>query len=246
MVDQNKKIIAAVAVTLLLAPMFAQAEETSSTTTPVTTQVNIEVVDSTYIENFKTNFTSYEHPYKVIDEDYKSGKINKATWKAAWEYIATQKKATHDAKKAEYEKNREAKKAEMDAKREEVKKKVEEHKEEMDKKKEEMKKMMEEKRGEMKETREEWKAKHAELVAKYKEAFKAQVEAKLATMNQEQLEKILGNIEKQVQKVQASKLSQEKKDKILAQLHALKELIQSKLDTQMSDDVNVDDLLKTE
>lgn len=238
-------------------PNLAQAEETITTTSVTTTsEVSMEV-DMNYVENFKTNFATYENPYKVIDEDFKNGKINKATWKTAWEYIASQKKATHDAKKAEYEKNKEAKKAEyekakeakkaeMDAKREEGKKKIEEHKAEMDKKKEEMKKMMEEKRGEIKETREEWKAKHAELVTRYKEAFKAKVEAKLASMNQEQLEKVLGNVEKQIQKVQASKLVQEKKDNILAQLHALKELIQSKLDTQVSDEINLDDLLKTQ
>jgi chromosome segregation ATPase len=240
-----------------LFPTLAQAEETMTTTSVTTTsEVSMEV-DMNYVENFKTNFSSFENPYKVIDEDFKNGKINKVTWKTAWEYIASQKKveveknkeakkAEMDAKKAEYEKAKEAKKAEMDAKREEVKKKVEDHKAEMDKKKEEMKKMVEEKRGEVKDAREEWKAKHQELIVKYKEAFKAQIEAKLATATPEQLEKILGNIEKQVQKVQASKLSQEKKDKLLAQLHALKELIQSKLDTQMSDEVNLDDLLKTQ
>lgn len=246
MTYQNKKVMVALATTLLIVPALAQAEETSSTTTASSeTQVTL-VVNQAYVDAFKANFASYENPYKVIDEDFKNGKINKATWKAAWEYIASQKEAQYEAKREEVKQKTEAKKAEMDAKREEVKKKVEEHKAEMDKKKEEMKKHLEEKKTEVKALKEEWKQKHAELVAKYKAEFAAKVEAKLSSFSQVQLEKVLGNVEKQIQKVQNSKLIQEKKDKILAQLQALKELIQSKLDAGVSEEVNIDDLLKVE
>jgi len=51
-------------------------------------------VDTAYIEAFKSKLSTYENPYKVIDEDFKNSKINKPTWQKAWLLINETKKST--------------------------------------------------------------------------------------------------------------------------------------------------------
>lgn len=53
---------------------------------------NQEKIDEDYVRKFKDSLSTYENPYKIIDEDFSSKKINKVTWQKAWNYIWEYKK----------------------------------------------------------------------------------------------------------------------------------------------------------
>lgn len=85
------------------------------------------------------------------------------------------------------------------------------------------------------------------LKAKYKERFIKSLWTKLDKLSNEKLEKVLARIDAAVEKTWANeKLSQINKDKILAQLEALKAIINEKLWVTEEDEeleINVDELI---
>lgn len=141
-------------------------------------------------------------------------------------------------KKEEFKKN-------LEDKKEELKKLAEQKKQELWDKKEEYKKEFKDKKEELKEKTKEvkqtFKNKKEELKVKYKKVFEKKLEEKLASLSEEKINKIIANIDKAIEKYNSLEISQEQKDKFIAQLEALKELLKSKLD-ETQDMINLDEL----
>ncbi len=94
-------------------------------------------------------------------------------------------------------------------------------------------------------TRKEWREERAELIEKYKTAFMNKLKSKLDTISAEKLEKILVKVNTMIQTTTNNKkLTQASKDKILAQLEALKEILENKIDetTIINDEVDLEAL----
>lgn len=96
------------------------------------------------------------------------------------------------------------------------------------------------------EIRKDFKDQRQALRAKYKEKFVAALGTKLDNLSDEKLNKVLVKIEAAIEKTTANeKLSQVNKNKILAQLEALKAIINEKLwvTEEVEEEVNFDELL---
>lgn len=93
--------------------------------------------------------------------------------------------------------------------------------------------------------RQDFRQQRHDLKAKYKEKFVTALGTKLDKVSDEKLNKILTKIDVAIEKTTANeKLSQTNKDKILAQLDALKAIINEKLwVSEEETEVNVDELL---
>lgn len=107
---------------------------------------------------------------------------------------------------------------------------------------------MKDKRGEYREMRgekrEEFKNKRFEMKMKYKKVFAEKLQSRLDKISDAKLEKVLVKIDTAKSKVESNtRMSEDKKERLFAQLDALKDLINEKLD-KTPDDINVDELLK--
>lgn len=95
--------------------------------------------------------------------------------------------------------------------------------------------------------RQDFRQQRQDLRVKYKEKFTKALWDRLDKMTDEKLEKVLTRIESAIEKTSANeKLSQTNKDKILAQLEALKSIINEKLwinEDSETLEVNVEELL---
>ncbi len=106
-----------------------------------------------------------------------------------------------------------------------------------------------EKRIENKDTSNKFKWKRMDLVRNYKKKFIAKVWSRLDNISDEKLEKISDKIEKLMERYESNdKISEERKDKFMSQLIALRELIEEKLaENALEDDViDVDAILDDE
>ncbi|MDD5770230.1 MAG: hypothetical protein PHE25_04615 [Candidatus Gracilibacteria bacterium] len=82
-----------------------------------------------------------------------------------------------------------------------------------------------------------------DLKMKYKQKFVKQLESKLATLSTDKIKNILAKIDIVIEKYNANtEITQEQKDKFIAQLNALKELLQEKLD-EIGNSINIDEIL---
>ena len=84
-------------------------------------------------------------------------------------------------------------------------------------------------------------------VMKYKEVFGKKIIDKLPKMPEDKLQKLLTKITTMIAKTtDNTKLKQENKDKLLAQLTSLKELIEEELDnrTSQADTINIDEIIQ--
>lgn len=101
-------------------------------------------------------------------------------------------------------------------------------------------------RDDNKEIRQDFKQQREDLRVKYKEQFTKAVWSRLDKMDQTKLQTVLTRIDAAIAKVEANtNLSQTNKDKLLAQLNALKDLINEKLgNTSTEDSIDVDALLQ--
>ncbi|MGE4444329.1 MAG: hypothetical protein AB7E37_05035 [Candidatus Altimarinota bacterium] len=203
--------------------------ESGSVTTA--SQVSQEV-DSAYVENFIKNFSTYENPYSVIDEDYKAEKINKTTWKKAWNYIQEQSK---DEVKNSGDKKTEEMKKHLDNKKEDLKKYMEE-------KNTQVKNKIEEKKQDVKKKVENATLTAESLVKKYKSEFEKTLASKIANLSEERITKVIQNIETAKEKYSAlTTITEEQKTKYLAQLDALKSLLETRLN-HLKDMIDIDSL----
>ncbi|NUJ98053.1 hypothetical protein HGA92_04685 [Candidatus Gracilibacteria bacterium] len=94
-------------------------------------------------------------------------------------------------------------------------------------------------------TRKKWREERAELIEKYKTAFMNKLKSKLDTISADKLEKVLTKVNTMIQTTTNNKkLTQASKDKILAQLEALKEILENKIDetTIINDEVDLEAL----
>ena len=107
---------------------------------------------------------------------------------------------------------------------------------------------MKKERGEYKEARtekkEEYKEKKFELRMKYKKAFAEKLTTRLDKISDVKLETIVVKIDAMIEKFESNdKLSEDKKEKLLAQLGGLKDVINEKLD-KTSSEIDVEALLQ--
>lgn len=189
-------------------------------------------VDSAYVENFIKNFSTYENPYSVIDTDYKAEKINKVTWQKAWNYIQEQKK---DEVKNSSDKKTEEMKKHLDNKKEDLKKYMEE-------KNTQVKKEFEDKKEEVKKKVENVALTAESLVKKYKSEFEKTLGSKIANLSEERTAKVIQNIEKAKEKYSTlTTITEEQKTKYLAQLDALKSLLETRLN-HLKDMIDIESL----
>lgn len=87
-------------------------------------------------------------------------------------------------------------------------------------------------REENRSKREEWRDGIEDKVVKYKGIFVQKIAKKLEKLNTTQIQKIIDKVDAQLTKVEANTiLSQENKDKLKAQLVALRETLEDRLDT---------------
>lgn len=91
-------------------------------------------------------------------------------------------------------------------------------------------------RDENRQKRDELKAGIENTVAKYKDAFVQKLSAKIAKISDSQVQKLLDTVNAQITKVEANtKLSEANKTKLKAQLVALKEILEDRLNANTSD-----------
>lgn len=98
-------------------------------------------------------------------------------------------------------------------------------------------------RNEVKETRTEIKDTKKALRDKYKAVFSKKLEWKLDNLSADKIKAIIEKVDTLIAKYNESDLSQDKKDKLVAQLESIKAILQDKL-TESEDLINVDELLK--
>lgn len=203
----------------------------ASSTWEVVSQVSQEI-DSEYIDNFIKNFSTYEKPYSIIDADFKAAKINKATWQKAWNHIQEQKK--NEVKNYVDKKGEEIKK-QADTKKEEVKKYIED-------KNKEVKKQLEEKKDDIKKKIEDTTVTLQSLTKKYKAEFEKTFWSKIANLSEEKTQKVIQNVEKAKEKYNAlTTITEEQKTKYIAQLDALKLLLEARLE-KVKDMIDIESL----
>lgn len=203
----------------------------ASWTWEVVTQVSQEI-NSEYVDNFIKNFSTYENPYSIIDADYKAEKINKATWQKAWNYI--QEPSKSDVKDS-WDKKIEDIKKDFDNKKEDLKKYMEE-------KNTQVKKEFDDKKGDMKKKVEDVVLTTQSLVKKYKWEFEKTLGVKIANLSEERTTKVIQNVEKAREKYKAlTTITEEQKTKYLAQLDALKSLLESRLN-HLQDMIDIESL----
>jgi len=97
------------------------------------------------------------------------------------------------------------------------------------------------------ELKKEYRWKRDELVQKYKKKFVSKLSSKITKLSTKKLEKVNWKIDKMIDKFEANtKISDSKKDKILAQLISLKELITEELDNRevINDEIDLDKLFQ--
>lgn len=134
-----------------------------------------------------------------------------------------------------------------DQKKEEMKKIVQEKKEQFDAAKKQGQEQFQEKKEEfkqkMQDTKQNFKNLKQDLKAKYKDAFAKKLEGKLEKLWAEKLKAVITKIDSVIAKYQANEnLTAEQKEKFVAQLNAIKELLQEKLD-ELENGINLDELL---
>ena len=144
----------------------------------------------------------------------------------------TNLKKDFDVKKEDFKKD-------LNVKKEDFKKETEVLKENLKIKKDEIKNNVSDLRKNLKQTKED-------LKVKYKEEFKVQLANRLESLSKENLQKVLSKIETQISKIVDSNISNTSKEKILAQLYAIKEIISEKLWTDVEEELNLDELLNVE
>lgn len=96
-------------------------------------------------------------------------------------------------------------------------------------------------KSEVKKLKDDIKDTRAQMVSSYKTAFSKQISSRLDQMSEEKLNIVLNRINLAIEKYSNSKLSETKKQKVLAQLEALKLLVEEKLN--ITDEVNIEELL---
>ena len=162
-----------------------------------------------------------------------------------------------DEKKQEIEKFKEEKKQEMEKHFEEVKSIVDKNTEagaaflkkiwELKEKHHNFKKQTQERkteyRGQAQERKTEYRTKKMELKIKYKKVFVLKLTKRLDSISDDKLEKISKIIEGRIKKIEENtRISDSKKEKILAQYEAIKEIINERLDSSEDEEVNLDEL----
>lgn len=135
-------------------------------------------------------------------------------------------------------------KIEMNKKMEEAKNKMKEKQQELKEiKKEDVKRVIEEKKQDFNKIKENFQVKKQDLKAKYKEQFAKQLQARLDKLPVEKLQSVIEKIDLSIEKYTANdKLTSQQKEKFIAQLHALKEIVQEKI-SQKDEMINLDELL---
>lgn len=98
-------------------------------------------------------------------------------------------------------------------------------------------------RNDVKETRTEIKDTKKALKDKYKIVFAKKLEWKLDNLSTDKIKAIIEKVDTLIAKYKESDLSQDKKEKLTAQLESIKEILNDKL-TESEDLINVDDLLQ--
>lgn len=101
-------------------------------------------------------------------------------------------------------------------------------------------------RGDNKEIRQDFRQQRQDLRVKYREQFTKALGSRLDKMNEDKLNIVITRIDSAIAKVESNtKLTQTNKDKLLAQLDALKDLINEKLgNTSAEEAIDVDALLQ--
>lgn len=108
-------------------------------------------------------------------------------------------------------------------------------------------KIKEEKKIENTQIRQEIKQVKQDLKAKYKEKFLSQLQGKLDNIPVDKLQLVLDKVTKKREEIATNnKLTQTKKDSYLAQLDALIDILNDKLGNNTTDELNLDDLLNTD
>lgn len=93
--------------------------------------------------------------------------------------------------------------------------------------------------------RDENKQIRQDLKTKYKQKFVAQLKNKLESLSNEKLEKIISNVEKKREQISSNeKLKVTTKEKYLAQLDALLEILKDNLNETDEDELNVDEIIE--
>lgn len=143
------------------------------------------------------------------------------------------KQEMYNKQKVYEEKQAELKKINQE-KQEQIKKIVAE-------KQEDTKKHMEWKKQEMKEVKDTYRDQKQELIKKYKQQFQKTLSQRIANLSEEQTIKVMTNVEKAIQKYENLSLSEERRQRFLAQLEALKQLLQARLD-ESQDVIDIESL----
>ena len=230
---------------LSLKEVRAKLEEEIKTLRESITDENIEEI-KTKAEELKNTYIA---KLKELWLD-KTTRIIEDRFKIFYEANITRRdelKNLTEEKKEEIKKIAEEKKAEWEAKKEEMKKLAEEKKEEYKKIAEEQKAQWWAKKEEFKQkvedTKQNFKSLKQDLKAKYKEAFAKKLEWKIDNLWAEKLKAVIAKIDTVIAKYQANTtLTAEQKEKFVAQLNAVKELLQEKLD-ELENGINLDELL---
>lgn len=119
----------------------------------------------------------------------------------------------------------------------------EKHQELKEIKKEDIQRIVNEKKEDFNKIKETFAIKKQDLKLKYKEIFSKQLEWKLDKFSEDKLQSIMKKIDWSIEKYTSNeKLSSEQKEKFIAQLIALKELVQEKI-LQTHEMINIDELI---
>lgn len=101
-------------------------------------------------------------------------------------------------------------------------------------------------RDEIRETRVETRGEMADMIETYKEAYFSKLATVVPKLATEKLEKLSTKVDTMIEKVEANtKLSQDKKDKLVAQLVSLKEIIDEELETRdiLDEDLDLEEII---
>lgn len=121
--------------------------------------------------------------------------------------------------------------------------KREEYRELKDDYKEKMKENKNEYKEKKQEAKQNFQDKKQELKMKYKAKFAKALEAKLANFSTDKIKAVIAKIDTVIEKYNSNEaLTQDQKDKFVAQLNALKELLQEKID-ETENSINIDEIL---
>lgn len=237
MKNLNKNITFAILLALFLTPAYVLAWEDYSKETKT---YNME---QDYYGQFKKEF--YE---QLLKWDFSQIDKKIAWYKADIQYLLDNSESEHYKNVSIYKEKLQALetlKNNFSQTLDKTNKFVEQKKEDINKSKEILKEQINKKVQENKKEIELFEkkviSKKQEMINKYKNLFEKQLEKRLANLSEERINKILLNIDNSIKKYNSLEISQEKKDKFIAQLEALKELLKSKLE-EVQDTINLDEL----